>query len=60
MEVHHPTIEKKNFKEYLSEFLIIFLVVTVYRKMIDNIFWLKPGSILFVPPAKAGGNAGRA
>ena len=30
MEVHHhPTIEKKNFKEYLLEFLMIFLAVTM-------------------------------
>ncbi|HEX4372747.1 MAG TPA: hypothetical protein VHZ50_05510 [Puia sp.] len=30
MEVHHhPTIEKKNFKEYFLEFLMIFLAVTM-------------------------------
>ena len=30
MEVHHhPTIEKKNFKEYLLEFIMIFLAVTM-------------------------------
>ncbi len=30
MEVHHhPTIEKKNFKEYFLEFLMIFLAVTL-------------------------------
>ncbi len=29
MEVHHhPTVEKKNFKEYFLEFLMIFLAVT--------------------------------
>src|SRR5882757_4318267 len=29
MEVHHPKIEKKNFKEYLFEGLMIFLAVTL-------------------------------
>jgi hypothetical protein len=30
MEVHHhPHIEKKNFKEYFLEFLMIFLAVTL-------------------------------
>ena len=30
MEVHnHPHVEKKNFKEYFSEFLMIFLAVTL-------------------------------
>jgi hypothetical protein len=30
MEVHHhPTVEKKNFKEYFLEFLMIFLAVTL-------------------------------
>ncbi len=30
MEVHHhPTVEKKNFKEYFFEFLMIFLAVTM-------------------------------
>ncbi len=30
MEVHHhPNVEKKNFKEYLLEFLMIFLAVTM-------------------------------
>jgi hypothetical protein len=30
MEVHHhPTVEKKNFKEYFLEFLMIFLAVTM-------------------------------
>jgi hypothetical protein len=26
---HHPKVEKKNFKEYFFEFLMIFLVVTL-------------------------------
>ena len=30
MEVpHHPDVEKKNFKEYLLEFIMIFLAVTM-------------------------------
>ena len=30
MEVHHhPKVEKKNFKEYFLEFLMIFLAVTL-------------------------------
>jgi hypothetical protein len=30
MEVHHhPRVEKKNFKEYFLEFLMIFLAVTM-------------------------------
>lgn len=30
MEVHHhPHVEKKNFKEYFLEFLMIFLAVTL-------------------------------
>jgi hypothetical protein len=30
MEVHHhPTVDKKNFKEYFLEFLMIFLAVTM-------------------------------
>ena len=30
MEVHHhPRVEKKNFKEYVLEFLMIFLAVTL-------------------------------
>jgi hypothetical protein len=30
MEVHHhPHVEKKNFKEYFLEFLMIFLAVTM-------------------------------
>jgi hypothetical protein len=29
MEVHHPHVQKKNFKEYLLEFLMIFLAVTM-------------------------------
>jgi hypothetical protein len=30
MEVHHyPSVEKKNFKEFLLEFLMIFLAVTM-------------------------------
>jgi len=30
MEVHHhPNVEKKNFKEYFLEFLMIFLAVTM-------------------------------
>ncbi len=30
MEVHHhPQVEKKNFKEYFLEFLMIFLAVTL-------------------------------
>ncbi|HXS54614.1 MAG TPA: hypothetical protein VN726_00740 [Hanamia sp.] len=30
MEVHHhPTVEKKNFKDYFLEFLMIFLAVTL-------------------------------
>ena len=30
MEVHHhPHVEKKNFKEYFLEFLMIFLAVTI-------------------------------
>jgi hypothetical protein len=30
MEVHHhPHVEKKNFKEYLLEFMMIFLAVTL-------------------------------
>ena len=68
MEVHHhPNVEKKNFKEYFFEFLMIFLAITMSsykkymcRKSADNIFWLKPGSIFCVPPSKAGGNPGRA
>jgi hypothetical protein len=29
MEVDHPHLEKKNFKEYFLEFLMIFLAVTM-------------------------------
>jgi hypothetical protein len=29
MEVHHPKVESKNFKEYFLEFLMIFLAVTM-------------------------------
>src|ERR1022692_987721 len=29
MEVHHPHVEKKNFKEYILEGLMIFLAVTM-------------------------------
>src|SRR5215471_1325191 len=29
MEIHHPKVEKKNFKEYLLEGLMIFIAVTV-------------------------------
>ena len=30
MEVHHhPNVEKKNFREYLLEFIMIFLAVTL-------------------------------
>jgi hypothetical protein len=29
MEVHHPHVEKKRFKEYFLEFLMLFLAVTL-------------------------------
>jgi len=29
MEFHHPHLAKKNFKEYLFEFIMIFLAVTL-------------------------------
>src|SRR5215813_617256 len=29
MEIHHPKVEKKNFKEYLLEGLMIFIAVTL-------------------------------
>jgi hypothetical protein len=29
MEVHHPHVEKKRFKEYFLEFIMIFLAVTM-------------------------------
>ena len=36
MEVHYyPQVEKKNFKEYFLEFLMIFLAVTM------GFFWLR-------------------
>ena len=64
MEVHHHSnVEKKGFKEYVLEFLMIFFVVIkkyMCRKSADNIFWLKPGSIFCVSPAKAGDNPERA
>ena len=48
MEVHHhPNVEKKNFKEYFFEFLMIFLGVTLgfiaenIRKKLQNITELK-------------------
>jgi len=30
MEVHHPDVEKKNFKEYFLEFLTIFAQSVIY------------------------------
>jgi len=39
MEVHHHKVEKKNFKEYLLEGLMIFIAVTVgfSQRVIENI-----------------------
>ena len=44
MEVHHhPQVEKKNFREYFLEFLMIFLAVTMgfLQRISENIL-LKP------------------
>ena len=42
MEVHHhPNVEKKNFKEYFLEFLMIFLAVTLGFTSMKN--WHVPG-----------------
>ncbi|HLX93198.1 MAG TPA: hypothetical protein VKR32_16050 [Puia sp.] len=48
MEVHHHSrVEKKKFKEYFLEFLMIFFAVTMgffaesYRKHLGDIEWRK-------------------